>query len=104
MTPTVVHPVTTLRPPTVIEPADVERDFAGILALYRANEWSHAAQPELLRVAVSRAHLALVARTRDEVVGFVRTLCDGAFAVYIADILVLPDSTVRASADASSAR
>lgn len=83
--------MTTLRPPAVIETADLDRDFAGILAVYRANGWSHAERPDLLRIAIDRADLALVARAGEEVVAFARTMSDGAFAVYIADILVLPD-------------
>jgi len=69
----------------------VARDFDGILAVYAANRWSHAREPERLRIAVERADLALVAVQDGEVVGFVRTMSDGAFAVYIADILVMPD-------------
>ncbi len=59
--------------------------------MYAANRWSHARHPDRLRVALERADLALVAVQDDQVVGFVRTMSDGAFAVYIADILVLPD-------------
>lgn len=59
--------------------------------MYAANRWSHARDPERLRIAVERADLALVAVQDGEVVGFVRTMSDGAFAVYIADILVKPD-------------
>ncbi len=44
-----------------------------------------------MRVALDRADRALVAVLDDQVVGFVRTMSDGAFAVYIADILVLPE-------------
>ncbi len=46
-------------------------------------------------IALQRADLALVAEVDGEVVGFVRTMSDGAFAVYIADILVLPDHQRR---------
>lgn len=66
-------------------------DFEGILGVYAANRWSHARAPERLRIALERADLALVAVQDDQVVGFVRTMSDGAFAVYIADILVVPD-------------
>ncbi|MFM8828241.1 MAG: GNAT family N-acetyltransferase [Actinomycetota bacterium] len=59
--------------------------------MYAANRWSHARDPERLLIAVERADLALVAVQDGEVVGFVRTMSDGAFAVYIADILVKPD-------------
>ncbi len=74
-----------------IRQADPATDFPGILEVYAANNWSHARDPERLRTAVERADLALVAVQGDQVVGFVRTMSDGAFAVYIADILVMPD-------------
>jgi ribosomal protein S18 acetylase RimI-like enzyme len=84
--------VTTIGAPTQIRQVEVADDFPGILAVYAANNWSHARTPERLRTAVERADLALVAVQDDGIVGFVRTMSDGAFAVYIADILVLPES------------
>jgi ribosomal protein S18 acetylase RimI-like enzyme len=83
--------LTTLGAKTEIRAADMATDFDAILAIYAANRWSHAREPERLRTALERADLALVAVQEDAVVGFVRTMSDGAFAVYIADILVLPD-------------
>jgi ribosomal protein S18 acetylase RimI-like enzyme len=83
--------VTTTGARTEIRQADPATDFPGILGVYAGNKWSHARAPERLRIAVERADLALVAVQDDEVVGFVRTMSDGAFAVYIADILVLPE-------------
>ncbi len=62
-----------------------------MLAVYAANRWSHAREPDRLRTALERADLALVAVQDENVIGIVRTMSDGAFAVYIADILVLPD-------------
>ena len=82
--------MTTTGARTEIRQADPATDFPGILGVYAGNKWSHARAPERLRIAVERADLALVAVQDDEVVGFVRTMSDGAFAVYIADILVLP--------------
>lgn len=84
-------PLTTLGARTEIRQADIAADFDGILGLYEANRWSHARDPERLRIALERADLALVAVQDGAVIGFVRTMSDGAFAVYIADILVLPD-------------
>ena len=84
--------MTTTGARTEIRQADPATDFPGILAVYAGNNWSHARDPERLRTAVERADLALVAVQDDQVVGFVRTMSDGAFAVYIADILVLPDN------------
>lgn len=66
-------------------------DFDAILQVYAANRWSHARDPGRLRIALGRADLALVAVRDARVVGFVRTMSDGAFAVYIADILVMPE-------------
>lgn len=83
--------LTTLGAKTHIRQADLAADFDAILAIYKANRWSHARHPDRLRIALKRADLALVAVQDDRVVGFVRTMSDGAFAVYIADILVLPD-------------
>ena len=62
-----------------------------MLAVYAANRWSHAREPDRLLTALERADLALVAVQDENVIGIVRTMSDGAFAVYIADILVLPD-------------
>lgn len=84
-------PLATLGAKTTIRVADAAGDFDAILGVYAANKWSHARDPDRLRIAVERADLALVAVQDDAVVGFVRTMSDGAFAVYIADILVLPD-------------
>ena len=83
--------MTTTGARTEIRQADPATDFPGILAVYAGPKWSPARDPERLRTAVERADLALVAVQDDQVVGFVRTMSDGAFAVYIADILVLPD-------------
>lgn len=83
--------MTTIGTRTDIRRADIAADFEGILAVYAANEWSHARDPERLRTAIDRADLALVGVDGDEIIGFVRTMSDGAFAVYIADILVTPD-------------
>jgi ribosomal protein S18 acetylase RimI-like enzyme len=85
-------PLTTLGAKTTIREADIAADFDGILGVYAANKWSHARDPERLRTALGRADLALVAVQDDAIVGCVRTMSDGAFAVYIADILVLPEA------------
>lgn len=75
-----------------MESADVEVDFEAILGLYQAHRWIHATDPARLRVAIDNSALSLVARTEDgAVVGYARAMSDGAFAVYIADILVRPD-------------
>lgn len=71
--------------------ADPDRHFDGILALYRAHGWIHAAHPDRLRTAIVSSSASLVALEDDAVVGYARALSDEAFAVYIADILVRPD-------------
>jgi predicted N-acetyltransferase YhbS len=83
--------VTTLRPPVTIRPADVQADFPGIIGLYRAHGWTHANHPDRLRTAVECSAFTVVAVEDDRVVGFARAMSDGAFAVYLADILVAPD-------------
>ena len=87
--------MTTLRPATTYERVRIDEHFAGIVDVYRANDWSHASRPDLLRTAVERSDFALVAIEAGRVVGFVRTMSDGAFAVYIADILVRPECQRR---------
>ncbi|MDH3228132.1 MAG: GNAT family N-acetyltransferase, partial [Thermoleophilia bacterium] len=52
---------------------------------------SHAQNPERLRTAIELSSYAVVATEGEQVVGFARAMSDGAFAVYIADILVLPE-------------
>ncbi len=81
----------TLRADVAIRRFETARDFVPVVRIYRANEWTHAQDPARLRTAIERSDLALVAVDGDEVVGFARAMSDGAFAVYIADILVLPE-------------
>jgi len=81
----------TLRPRVAVVPAEPERHFEGILALYRAHGWIHATDPDRLRTAIACSSASLVALDEDDVVGYARALSDEAFAVYIADILVRPD-------------
>ena len=81
----------TTRPAITIEPCDPDEHFDGVLAVYRANDWSHANAPGRLRVAVESSSFSVVALEEERVVGFARAMSDEAFAVYIADILVLPE-------------
>ena len=88
--------MTTLRPPSVVRPADIEEHFLAIVGLYRAHGWTHAADPTRLRRAIESSSYAIVALDEDEeVIGFARALSDEAFAVYIADVLVAPDHQRR---------
>jgi GNAT superfamily N-acetyltransferase len=75
----------------VIREAIVTEDFLAIVGLYRAHGWTHATDPRRLRTAVEESSYSIVALEEERVVGFARALSDGAFAVYIADILVAPD-------------
>lgn len=81
----------TTRPSVTIEICEPDDHFEGILAVYRENDWSHANSPERLRRAIEASSFSVVAIEEGEVVGFARAMSDEAFAVYIADILVLPD-------------
>lgn len=83
--------MTTLRPAVTVRPADLARDFAGIIGLYRAHDWTHASDPARLRRAIECSSFAVVGVEDARVVGFARAMSDEAFAVYIADILVSPD-------------
>lgn len=83
--------MTTTRPPVLIREADVAEHFEGIIGLYRAHDWTHAGDPQRLRVAIECSSYSVVALEGDRVVGFARAMSDEAFAVYIADILVAPD-------------
>ena len=82
--------MTTVEPSVSVAEAELPRHFAGILAVYRENDWSHARDPERLKTAIEFSSYSVVATEDDEVVGFARAMSDGAFAVYIADILVVP--------------
>jgi GNAT superfamily N-acetyltransferase len=83
--------MTTTRPPVLIREADVGEHFEGIIGLYRAHGWTHAGDPDRLRIAIECSSFAVVALEDERVVGFARAMSDEAFAVYIADILVSPD-------------
>ena len=85
--------MTTLRPPVTIRPIDLGRDFLAVVRLYRVHGWTHANDPTRLRRAIECSSFSVVALDNDgEVVGFARAMSDEAFAVYIADILVTPES------------
>lgn len=75
-----------------IRPYFGDSDLRGVIHVYRANGWSHANDPTRLRIAIEHSSYSVVAVDGDDaVIGFARTLSDEAFAVYIADILVLPE-------------
>jgi len=83
--------VTPLRPSITIRQVELDRDFADIIGLYRAHDWSHANDPDRLHTAVRCSSYSVVAVDDGAIIGFARAMSDEAFAVYIADILVAPE-------------
>lgn len=69
------------------------RDLAldDVLALYRANGWSSAEKPELLRQALIGSHCLVTAWDGDRLVGLGNAISDGHLVVYYPHLLVLPD-------------
>src|SRR5260221_13727269 len=65
--------------------------FDGVLALYRANEWSSAQKPELLRKALLASHSLATAWDGTRLVGLGNAISDGYLVVYYPHLLVHPD-------------
>ena len=63
----------------------------GILALYRANEWSSAQKPDLLHKALQASHSLITAWEGDKLVGLGNAISDGYLVVYYPHLLVLPE-------------
>ncbi len=63
----------------------------GVLALYRANQWSAAEKPEALVKALKASHALATAWAGDRLVGLGNTLSDGHLVVYYSHLLVLPE-------------
>ena len=61
-----------------------------LLALYRANHWSSAEKPALLRAALLASHSLVTAWHGDRLVGLGNTLSDGHLVVYYSHLLVDP--------------
>jgi len=70
------------------ERRDLPRD--GILALYRANDWSSAEKPELLHSALVASHSIFSAWDGDKLVGLGNAISDGFLVVYYPHLIVLP--------------
>lgn len=68
-----------------------ELPLEGVLALYRANGWSSAREPELLRKALLAAHSLITAWDGSRLVGLGNAISDGHLVVYYPHLLVLPD-------------
>jgi GNAT superfamily N-acetyltransferase len=62
-----------------------------LINLYRANHWSSAEKPELLRKALASSHSLVTAGDGERLVGLGNALSDGFMVVYYSHMLVLPD-------------
>jgi GNAT superfamily N-acetyltransferase len=63
----------------------------GVVALYRANEWSSAGKPELLHKALANSHALVSAWDGDRLIGLGNAISDGWLVVYYPHLLVLPE-------------
>lgn len=63
----------------------------GVLALYRANQWSAAEKPELLFQALHASHSVVTAWDGTTLVGLGNAISDGFLVVYYPHLLVLPE-------------
>jgi GNAT superfamily N-acetyltransferase len=63
----------------------------GILALYRANDWSSAQKPELLHKALVASHSLVTAWNEKILVGLGNAISNGLLVVYYPHVLVLPE-------------
>lgn len=68
---------------------DLPRD--GLIALYRANDWSSAEKPELLHKALVASHSLCSAWDGDKLVGLGNAISDGFLVVYYPHLIVLPE-------------
>jgi GNAT superfamily N-acetyltransferase len=64
--------------------------IASVLALYRANEWSSAQKPALLRNALLGSHAVVTAWDGITLIGLANAISDGSLVVYYPHLLVLP--------------
>ena len=63
----------------------------GVVALYRANEWSSAQKPELLHRALLASHSLFTAWDGTKLVGLGNAISEGYLVVYYPHLLVLPE-------------
>ena len=68
-----------------------ELPLESLLALYRANSWSSAEKPELLRKALLASHSLVTAWHGSILVGLGNAISDGHLVVYYPHLLVLPE-------------
>tara|TARA_B110000211_G_C13957149_1_gene498840 strand:- start:18 stop:425 length:408 start_codon:yes stop_codon:yes gene_type:complete len=62
-----------------------------LVALYKANKWSSAEQPELLFKAINNSHHFVTARLNNKLVGIGNAISDGYLVVYFPHLLVHPE-------------
>jgi len=68
-----------------------ELSLESILALYRANQWSSAQNPELLHKALLASHSLVTAWDGTKLIGLGNAISDGYLVVYYPHLLVLPE-------------
>lgn len=68
-----------------------ELPLEGVLALYRASEWSAAEKPELLHKGLLASHSLVTAWDGATLVGLGNAISDGCLVVYYPHLLVLPE-------------
>jgi GNAT superfamily N-acetyltransferase len=68
---------------------------AKVLALYRANAWSSADQPDALMNHLRQSHSVVSAWENDRLLGLGNVLSDGQLVAYYSHLLVLPDCQNR---------
>ncbi|HFH9837089.1 TPA: GNAT family N-acetyltransferase [Streptococcus suis] len=67
-------------------------DFQAVLELYSSVGWiGYTDRPDMLRKSLVNSLLIISAFDRDELVGLIRVVGDGASILFIQDILVHPD-------------
>lgn len=66
-------------------------DFNQVIGLYRANGWSSAEKPDLLKKALQNSHALVTAWFGNKLVGLGNTLSDGHLVVYYPHLLVHPE-------------
>ena len=64
---------------------------AQLVALYRANNWSSAEKPALLKKALAHSHAVVTAWRGKTLVGLGNAISDGYLVVYYPHMLVHPD-------------
>ena len=63
----------------------------GVVALYRANDWSSAEKPELLLKGLLASHSLFSAWDDSKLVGLGNAISDGHLVVYYPHLIILPE-------------